>query len=305
MENIVNPPAIIRPADDLVQLAARINAAHQAGEKAVRRGLEHYRAAGEMLLQAKAKCRGNWLKWLKGNVAFSDVTAGKYMKIAAGWPKIAGAATQGEALDQLNSERSKSEPPSDFNQSTIDTPPEPNSEIEEEEGEEESSKPHVAQNTGEHEWYTPPAYLEAARAVLGTIELDPASSDIAQRTVQATVYHTKETNGLAQHWSGKTWMNPPYQAGLIDQFTAKLCGHVEAGDVPEAIVLVNNATETEWFQTLAAKTSSICFPAKRVRFLDPEGNPGAPLQGQAVLYLGENVDQFAREFVQFGLILRK
>jgi hypothetical protein len=41
------------------------------------------------------------------------------------------------------------------------------------------------QGTGEFEWYTPERYLDLAREVLGTIDLDPASSEIAQETVRA------------------------------------------------------------------------------------------------------------------------
>ena len=37
------------------------------------------------------------------------------------------------------------------------------------------------ESTGEVEWYTPPAYLDLAREVLGGIGLGPASSHLAQR----------------------------------------------------------------------------------------------------------------------------
>ena len=40
------------------------------------------------------------------------------------------------------------------------------------------------------EWYTPAWIINAARRVLGTIDLDPASSAIANQTVQATNYYT-------------------------------------------------------------------------------------------------------------------
>ena len=50
---------------------------------------------------------------------------------------------------------------------------------------ERDKNPPVTLNTGEIEWYTPPEYLERVRAVLGGIDLDPASSKIAQKTVKA------------------------------------------------------------------------------------------------------------------------
>src|SRR5262249_14971473 len=48
---------------------------------------------------------------------------------------------------------------------------------------------------GDSEWYTPPEYVEAARDVLGGIDLDPASNHLAQATVRATRYFTKQDDG--------------------------------------------------------------------------------------------------------------
>lgn len=163
--------------------------------------------------------------------------------------------------------------------------------------------PHVSFNTGENEWYTPSAYIDAARAVMGEIDLDPASSDIANKTVGATVYLTVQDNGLGYSWDGRVWMNPPYAGELIGKFVDKLIQHFRSGEVTEAIVLVNNATETGWFQLLLSCASCVCFPEKRVKFLDPDGNPGAPLQGQAVLYLGAKIELFSGAFNKFGKIL--
>jgi phage N-6-adenine-methyltransferase len=162
--------------------------------------------------------------------------------------------------------------------------------------------PHVAQNSGNNEWYTPSEYIEAARAVMGGIDLDPASSAVANATVQATRYYTAEDDGLGQPWAGRVWMNPPYESGLIDKFAEKLRGEFHSGLVTEAIVLVNNATETRWFDTIASVSAAICFPKGRIRFISPDGVLGAPLQGQSILYLGENAGAFARAFAHFGRV---
>jgi ParB family chromosome partitioning protein len=168
----------------------------------------------------------------------------------------------------------------------------------------ENEKPHVANNSGNNEWYTPPEYIEAARLVMGGIDLDPASSEIANRIVKATVYFTAEDDGLRFGWDGKVWMNPPYSRDLIGKFTEKLTGHFLGGEVTEAIVLVNNATETDWFQAMLVASSAVCFVGQRIKFIDLDGNAsGAPLQGQAILYLGRNRELFAEHFEKFGTVL--
>ena len=167
----------------------------------------------------------------------------------------------------------------------------------------EAVKPHVANNSGNNEWYTPPEYIEAARAVLGGFDLDPASSEIANRTVKAAKFFTAVDDGLAQEWPiGRLWMNPPYAQPLIAQFCERFAAEVGRGS--SGVVLVNNATETGWFQGLASACSAICFPRGRIRYLDATGKPaGAPLQGQSFLYFGDNVPMFGEAFSDFGLMV--
>ena len=54
--------------------------------------------------------------------------------------------------------------------------------------------------SGKVEYYTPPAIIEAARQTMGGIDLDPASCEQANRTVQAANYFSAEDNGLLQPW---------------------------------------------------------------------------------------------------------
>jgi transcriptional regulator with XRE-family HTH domain len=158
------------------------------------------------------------------------------------------------------------------------------------------SRPHVANNSGNNEWYTPSEYIEAAREVMGSIDLDPASCEIANKVVKANEIYTANDDGLTKTWRGNVWLNPPYAGDLIGKFADK----VTQEDIAQAIILVNNATETQWFNTLISKASAVVFPKSRVKFYMPDGSTGAPLQGQAVIYIGDNAQRFVSVFKRFG-----
>lgn len=61
--------------------------------------------------------------------------------------------------------------------------------------------------TNEH--YTPSAFTEAMREMVGGIDLDPASCAAANTLVQATSIFTAEDNGFTRKWAGRVWLNPP------------------------------------------------------------------------------------------------
>lgn len=161
-----------------------------------------------------------------------------------------------------------------------------------------AENPHVSNNSGENEWYTPVEFVDAARKVMGDIDLDPASCEVANKTVKAKTIFTIANDGLSQKWYGNVWLNPPYASDLIGKFANKTAESKK--DINQAIVLVNNATETQWFNTLIEVASAIVFPKSRVKFCMANGNTGAPLQGQAFIYIGAYPERFLKVFKKYG-----
>ncbi len=151
----------------------------------------------------------------------------------------------------------------------------------------------------ENDWYTPNKYIESARTVLDGIDLDPASSDLAQKTVKASTYYTAETNGLDKDWMGSVWMNPPYSMPEIQNFIDKLLSE----NISEWIVLTNNSSDTGWFHKLLDSADLVCFTKGRVGFENVEGQTMATRQGQAFFYKGKNKEKFIENFNIFGAIL--
>jgi phage N-6-adenine-methyltransferase len=161
---------------------------------------------------------------------------------------------------------------------------------------------HRAEGTGDNEWYTPAKYVELARTVLGDIDLDPASSDFAQESIQATKFFTRQDNGLAQPWAGRVWLNPPYTQPDISNFVCKLLAELDGARVASAILLTHNYTDTEWFHRAESKARLICFTKGRIGFVNELGEKAAPTQGQAFFYYGEDKEAFQREFAAVGFI---
>ena len=162
---------------------------------------------------------------------------------------------------------------------------------------------HRAQGTGENEWYTPQEHIDAAYAVLGGVDLDPASSEIANQRVKAGKIFTITDDGLSKDWFGRVWMNPPYAQPHIANFIEKLASEYESGKVSEAIALTHNYTDTQWFHRAANSCAAICFTRGRIGFLSPEGKRAAPTQGQAFFYFGDKVNSFAETFRSIGFVV--
>jgi len=155
------------------------------------------------------------------------------------------------------------------------------------------------------EWYTPPEFVKAARQVLGPIELDPASCEIANQVIRAERYYTLEDDGLSQDWRCKTmWCNPPFgrvpgdrTLGKADIWAQRLVREYECGNVGEAILLVHAHTYKQWFRPLC--NYLVCF-SERLYFWNAQNKSGRSPHGSALFYLGKQPQKFVDVFDQFG-----
>lgn len=150
------------------------------------------------------------------------------------------------------------------------------------------------------EWYTPASYTDAARRVMGDIDLDPASCASANEQIKARRIYTIHDDGLAQEWRGRVFMNPPFSRSAA--FVDRLLREYDAGNVSQAIILCAARAETRWFHPLFDHT--ICFPDHRVKFWAPGRVPAPPFT-PAFAYLGSDVQKFAGEFSRFGSVVRR
>ena len=139
--------------------------------------------------------------------------------------------------------------------------------------------------TTKDEWFTPKRIVEAARAALGGIDLDPASTAAANRTVAADEFYTLADNGLARSWAGRVWLNPPYSRP--EPWMDRLIYGWRTGDVPVGVTILTatSALGTEYGARLLEASRLIVFPG-RVRFLTPDGSEGESPRDASVLIAG-------------------
>lgn len=169
-------------------------------------------------------------------------------------------------------------------------------------------KRNVLHSSESNEWYTPAQYVDAARDLMGAIDLDPATSEQANATVKAKKIYTIDDDGFAKQWKGRVWLNPPYgreegEGSNQARWTQKLIDEYAAGRVTEAVLLVNAAPANKWFAPLWEYL--VCFTDHRIRFQSPIGEASQPTHSNALVYLGKNADRFIKCFARFGAIVKR
>jgi ParB family chromosome partitioning protein len=147
------------------------------------------------------------------------------------------------------------------------------------------------------EYYTPPDILEAARALYGVIDLDPASCRAANEVVQATNFYSIRDNGLTQAWYGRIWINPPFP---WKPWVPKLLAEWQTGNVEQFLALsTTRVTTAKYFNPLIAAAAAILKMNGRIKFWGPSAGD-SPDDGHELFYFGPDPAAFEQQFAPFG-----
>lgn len=122
-------------------------------------------------------------------------------------------------------------------------------------------------------WLTPMWVLDR----LGSFDLDPCATEYCPNRTAAKCY-TKIHDGLAQKWSGRVFMNPPFSntAPWLEKHAAHGSG----------ISLVPASVESQvWRRCVWPSAKAVLFMHGRTRFCNPDGSTttGRPLRSIALI----------------------
>lgn len=168
----------------------------------------------------------------------------------------------------------------------------------------------INQTSGNCDWWTPLEIIEAARATMGGIDLDPASSWRANKLVGATCWFGLQRggamiDGLAHEWRGRIWLNHPFGRNSNGKWIGKLLRENKEGRVTQACCITYACTSEAWFQPLFNGAAQ-CWLSPRTNYLLPDGTlKRGVTKGSVVTYFGELVSEFIRAFEKLGRVTRK
>ena len=133
-----------------------------------------------------------------------------------------------------------------------------------------------------NEQYTPQYIVEPAREVLGRFDLDPASSQVANRCVRASKIYTAADGNATfdDDWHGRVFLNPPGGQRMIVKgtgfgsnpalFWAKLMFEWWERKTVEAAIFVGFTMEvcttTQGVEEFPLAQFPLCYPRSRIAF---------------------------------------
>lgn len=180
-------------------------------------------------------------------------------------------------------------------------------------------KPIAQHSSASNEHYTPRQIVEAARTVMGGIDLDPASCRLANSIVRAKMFYTMGDDGLSRPWFGRVFCNPPGNKlgnrSHAQLFFFRAVEQWLTRAVEQVIFLAFNLELLRLSQADSKLPSvlrfPLCVPSERLEFLsaDEHGQLKAqtkPTHTNAIIFMpgaASELAAFERAFSPFGDVL--
>jgi phage N-6-adenine-methyltransferase len=129
------------------------------------------------------------------------------------------------------------------------------------------------------EWGTPQDFFDALDKEFGGFLLDVCATD---DNAKCKKYYTVNSDGLAQAWSKRNWMNPPY-GRTITAWIKRADDEAEKGNT--TVALLPARTDTKYFHTHIYGKHEIRFVRGRLKFEGAQvGSGAAPFPSMVVIF---------------------
>lgn len=158
----------------------------------------------------------------------------------------------------------------------------------------------INQDSGSVEYFTDPKILAKVRLLLGYIDLDPASSEQANKHVKANKYFTQDCDGLTQEWNAYTlFMNHPFSKQNNKLWIQKIVSEYNKANFRSGCCITFAATSEKWFKPL--NNFAKCFLSPRTNYYLPSGEIRKGVtKGSVITYFGGNYEEFNQIFQGLG-----
>lgn len=137
------------------------------------------------------------------------------------------------------------------------------------------------------EWYTPPDLFDILDL---RFDLDPASPPGGVPWVPADRFLSPDDNGLWHEWTGRVWLNPPYDRA--EPWVDRMIAH------GNGLLLIYARTEAKYWQNAAMSASAVTLLRERLWFVRSDGYVGRAPYASTLFAFGP---ECAERLVQVGL----
>ena len=127
----------------------------------------------------------------------------------------------------------------------------------------------AGQSSKDQTWTTPKAVVDSVIRVLGEVDVDPCSPRL-DGPVPAAIHYTEKEDGLAQPWTGRVFVNPPYNRAL-PKWLGKAAEEHASSRATAVLALVPARTDTAWCHAAVESGADFWLLRKRLRFRDDQG----------------------------------